>query len=212
MGALLISETKLKDFTNINRNVDMNLLKASVEIAQDVSLQPVLGTKFYDHLLAQVTPTGSTFNADELELVNDYISKFLIQEAYYQSMSSIQFRVMNRGIVTGEMENATAVDTETFKYLRGLQAQRSRFYLMRLQDYLTIGLGQNLFPLYLQQNSIDGMIANKQAGYIPSISLPQASRHGWDLNQYGRFSGGGNGQVYSEQLTAFWNCPECIGL
>ena len=70
MGVLLISEVKLKNFTNINKNVDMDVLKAEVQIAQDIDLQTILGTKFYNHLLSQVSATGNTFNADETELVN----------------------------------------------------------------------------------------------------------------------------------------------
>ena len=69
MGVLLISETKLKAFTNINKNVDMDVLKAEIQIAQDIDLQTILGTLFYDHLLNQVTSTGNTFNADEKKLV-----------------------------------------------------------------------------------------------------------------------------------------------
>ena len=55
MGVLLISETKLKAFTNINRNVDMDVLKAEIQVAQDIDLQTILGTKFYNHLLSQVS-------------------------------------------------------------------------------------------------------------------------------------------------------------
>ena len=210
MGVLLISETKLKAFSQINANVDINLLKSNVEIAQDVELQPVLGTKFYDHLLDQVNATGNTFNADEKIFVDEYVSKYLIQAAYYQSMSSIQFRTMNRGIVHGDMENATSVDTETFKYLRGIQKQRSDFYLMRLQDYLITGRGQNKFPQYNTQSTIDGMIANKQTGYMSSIYLGQASRKGWDLNQLKNMGfNGGSTPAYSEYANAWWNCPDC---
>lgn len=210
MGKLLISETKLKAFTNINQNVDINLLKANVEIAQDVELQPVLGTKFYDHLLDQITATGNTFNADEKILVDEYISKYLIQAAYYQSMAAIQFRVMNRGIVHGDMENASSVDTETFKYLRGIQKQRADFYLMRLQDYLITGRGQNKFPDYNTQSTIDGMVANKQTGYMSSIYLPGASRKGWDLSQLKNMGfNGGSTPAYSEYANAWWNCPDC---
>ena len=39
MGVLLISEVKLKNYTNINKNVDMDVLKAEIQIAQDIDLQ-----------------------------------------------------------------------------------------------------------------------------------------------------------------------------
>ena len=49
MGVLLISEVKLKTYTNINKNVDMDVLKAEIQIAQDIDVQTILGTLFYKH-------------------------------------------------------------------------------------------------------------------------------------------------------------------
>ena len=79
MGVLLISETKLKSYTNINKNVDMDVLKAEIQIAQDIDLQTVLGTKFYKSLMAKVHSDGTnTFTPDELILVNEYIQPYLV--------------------------------------------------------------------------------------------------------------------------------------
>ena len=182
MGVLLISEVKLKAFTNINKNVDMDVLKAEVQIAQDIDLQTILGTKFYNHLLSQVSATGNTFNADETTLVNDYIQPFLIQTAYFNSMPGIMYRSMNRGIVEGTMENATSVDINTFKYLRTIQKQRSDFYMTRLQDYLLIGRGQNKFPDYVTQSTIDGMIPDRSQKYNNGIFLAHTSRKGYSMD------------------------------
>lgn len=128
MGVLLVSETKLKAFTNINKNVDMDVLKAEIQIAQDIDLQTILGTKFYKQLQNQVSATGNTFNADEKELVDDYIQPYLIQTAYFNAMPQLMYRTMNRGIVSGEMENASPIDIETMKYLRSVQKARADFY------------------------------------------------------------------------------------
>ena len=182
MGVLLISETKLKSYTSINRNVDMDILKSEIQIAQDIDLQTLLGTKFYNHLLSQVTATGNTFNADELVLVNDYIQPFLIQQAFWQSLNSLAFRNMNRGVVTGDMENAHAVDLETLKYLRSVQKQRADFYMTRLQDYLLIGRGQNKFPDYVTQSTIDGMIPDRSQKYNNGIFLAHTSRKGYSMD------------------------------
>jgi hypothetical protein len=188
MGVLLISEVKLKNFTNINKNVDMDVLKAEVQIAQDIDLQTILGTKFYNHLLSQVSATGNTFNADETALVNDYIQPFLIQQAYFQSIPHLMYRTMNRGIVEGTMENAASVDIATMQYLRNIQKQRADFYMTRLQDYLLIGRGANKFPDYVSQSTIDGMIPDRSQKYNNGIFLAHASRKGYsmrDLNKKG---------------------------
>jgi hypothetical protein len=183
MGVLLISETKLKNFTNINKNVDMDVLKAEIQIAQDIDLQTILGTLFYNHLLSQVSSTGNTFNADETTLVNDYIQPFLIQQAYFQCIPQLMYRTMNRGIVEGMMENATSVDIETMKYLRTIQKQRADFYMTRLQDYLLIGRGQNKYPQYQTQSSIDGMIPDRSQKYNNGIFLGHTSRKGYSMDK-----------------------------
>jgi hypothetical protein len=205
MGVLLISETKLKNFTNINRNVDMDVLKAEIQIAQDIDLQTILGTLFYDHLLNQVTSTGNTFNADEKKLVDEYIQPFLIQQAYFQAMPNLQFRTMNRGIVEGQMENATSVDIETFKYLRNIQKSRADFYMTRLMDYLLIGYGANQFPQYNTQSTKDGMIPDRTQKYMPGIVLRRTTRKGYNYNDIGL-----NGTpMYSELAHENPPCQDC---
>jgi hypothetical protein len=204
MGALLVSEIKLKNFTNINKNVDMDILKAELQIAQDIDVQTLLGTRFYNHLLSQIQSTGNTFNADEKTLVDDYVAPYLIQTAYFNAMPFIFARTMNNGITMGTMENATSVDIETMKYLRNIQKQRADFYMTRLLDYLLIGKGQNKFPDYVTQSSIDGMIPDRSAKYMNGIALRNSSRKGYDMRQIGKqFS------VYSELEHENPPCQDC---
>jgi hypothetical protein len=201
---LLISENKLKAFTNTNKNVDIDAIRAEIGIAQDIHLQPLLGTKFYDQLLGQISATGNTFNADELTLVNDYIAPFLIQTAYFEMIPHLHYRTMNRAIVQGEMESATAVDIETMKYLRTIQGQRADFYKMRLQDYLITGRGQNLFPAYNTYSTIDGMIPDKSSKYNSPIYLNHTTRYGYSKQQLGRSI-----PMYSEMDHYDPPCSDC---
>ena len=204
MGVLLISETKLKAFTNINKNVDMDVLKAEVQIAQDIDLQTILGTLFYQHLLDQVSATGNTFNADEKTLVDDYVQPYLIQTAYFNAIPQIMYRTMNNGITSGTMENASAVDIETMKYLRSIQKQRADFYSQRLLDYLLMGRGQNLFPQYNTASTIDGMIPDRTQKYNNGIFLRHVTRKGWNMQDINKSM-----SVYSEMDNAFRDCPDC---
>jgi hypothetical protein len=204
MGVLLISEVKLKNFTNINKNVDMDVLKAEVQIAQDIDLQTILGTKFYNHLLSQVSATGNTFNAAETTLVNDYVQPFLVQQAYFQAIPHLMYRTMNRGIVEGTMESATSVNIDTMKYLRTIQKQRADFYMTRLQDYLLIGRGQNQFPSYVSQSTIDGMIPNRSQKYNNGIYLAHTTRKGYSTKNLDK-----QFTVYSELENENPPCQDC---
>jgi hypothetical protein len=216
MGVLLISEVKLKNFTNINKNVDIDVLKAEVQVAQDIDLQTILGSKFYHHLLAQVGPSGNTFNSEELILVNEYIQPYLIQTAYWNAIPHIMYRTMNRGIVEGTMQDASSVNIETMKYLRSLQKQRADFYSQRLLDYLLTGRGQNKFPDYLNASTIDGMVPDRVQKFNNGIFLAHSTRKGWSGKVVRNLSGnnggvgGGDMSVYSEYAQNWWNCPDCM--
>jgi hypothetical protein len=154
--------------------------------------------------LNQISVTGNTFNSDELTLVNEYIAPYLIQTAYFEMIPSLHYRTMNRGIVQGEMESATSVDTETMKYLRGIQFQRANFYKMRLQDYLITGRGQNLFPDYNTYSTIDGMIPDKGSKYNSPIYLNHTTRYGYSKQQLGRSI-----PMYSEMDHYDPPCSDC---
>ena len=206
-NVLLVSEGKLKAFTNINKNVDIDAIRAELSVAQDLHLQPLLGTKFYKHLLAQVSSTGNTFNSDELELVNEYISPFLINVSYFEMIPHLHYRTMNRGIVEGQMESATSVDAETMKYLRNIQKQRSEFYKQRLQDYLITGEGQNKFPDYLSYSTLDGMVPDKSSKYNSPIVLNHTTRYGYSKRGYP--GGMGNLKSYSEIEASNPDCYDC---
>jgi hypothetical protein len=204
MGVLLVSETKLKAFTNINKNVDMDVLKAELQIAQDINVQTILGTKFYVHLLDQITATGNTLNANEKTLVDDYISPWLIQQAYADAMPHLWARTMNRGIVEGQMENANSIDVGTMQYLRTIQKQRADFYLTRLQDYLLIGKGNGQFPQYLSANTNEGMLPDKTQKYNNGIFLNKVTRTGYNMKQIAKVM-----PVYSEIEHENPPCSDC---
>lgn len=211
MGVLLISEVKLKNFTNINKNVDMDVLKAEIQVAQDIDLQTILGSKFYHHLLSQVTATGNTFNADEKILVDDYIQPYLIQTAYFNAIPHLMYRTLNRGIQQGNNEFGSPVEIETMKYLRSLQKQRADFYSQRLLDYLLTGRGQNKFPDYNNATTLDGMVPDRVQKFNNGIFLRHSTRKGWSFNGITNLNGGGGViQPYSEQGEAWWNCPDCF--
>ena len=46
----IISEANLRQFTDINKNVDSELLKNAIREAQDIETQRILGTKLYNKI------------------------------------------------------------------------------------------------------------------------------------------------------------------
>jgi hypothetical protein len=76
--------------------------------------------------------------------------------------------------------------------------------MTRLQDYLLIGRGQNKFPQYVTQSSIDGMIPDRSQKYYNGIALTHSSRKGYDMQQIAKSM-----TVYSELEHENPPCQDC---
>jgi len=88
---LLISEAKVRQFTDINNNVDTELIKNNIRIAQDYYLQSTIGTNLYVKLQNDVV-SGSLSGYYET-LLNDYAQDFILYATYYETLESIYLRL-----------------------------------------------------------------------------------------------------------------------
>ena len=140
----MVSETKLKAFTDINENVSVDILLPNIQIAQDIGCQTLLGTKFYNSLRTKIQ--GQTLNPEETILLEEYIQPYLLHRAYYEALPSIYMRIINKGIVVGQTEEGNAASVGEMRYLRNIQQNRYEFYSQRLMDYIKANQGD--FPDY----------------------------------------------------------------
>lgn len=166
MGILLVSAEKIKAFTNINENVDEALLLANIQIATDIGLQNLLGTKYLNHI--KDAAQNSTLTSAETTLLQDYIQPYLIQRSYYESIPEIWARIMNKSIIVGNTEQGSPVSASEMKYLRSITQDRYEFYAQRLIDY--IKNNPNDYPEYYSYSSTDGMPPKKE-NYFNGIHI-----------------------------------------
>lgn len=174
---LLISETKLKNFTTINQNIDMALLTSCIYMAQELGLQTLIGTKGYDYytnLVKQVQLSGATMSQPDRIMLDDYIAPYLIHRAYYEAMPEIFARKMNKAIVVGNTEQGSSVDLKGMAYLRDIEQGRYEFYAQRMQD--RIRSYSNEYPWYYNYSDKDGMPNSKQT-YFSGIHIAPGMRY-----------------------------------
>lgn len=152
-NTFIISEAKLRQFTDINDNVDTELLKNAVRVAQDIELQRIIGTKLYRSLLSQIDAGPVWTNSNYQTLVNDYIQDFLLFAAYYEALEAIYLRPRNNGLLvpTGG-ENSTNVDRSVYDMKRQSVNNKFQYYGERLANY--IAEEQALFPELNSANKI----------------------------------------------------------
>ncbi len=175
---LLISETKIKSFTNLNENVYVDDIIPGIITTQDIDLQPMLGSKFYDGLKARVL--AGTQTADETELLDNYIAPFLLNKALYHILPSIKWKLLNKSVLSPNSETATTISLEEFQYIRNDQQQTSVWYEERLRHYLVEY--SNLYPEY-QSPDMKGVIPDASESTTNQWSLPSTNSNGAYINQ-----------------------------
>ena len=167
--ALLISEQRVKQYTNLDNNVRMEEITPFIIQSQDLYLQPRLGTKFFDRLKAGVI--AGDLSADEKSLLNDYISPMLAQYSVYMMLPGLKYKLVEKGIVSGTSEETAATSLQELEYLRNSTMETAQFYDERLRDHLR-DLPAATFPEYAQPGT-DGMSPDHQTAYFAGLVVPK---------------------------------------
>jgi hypothetical protein len=175
-NTFLISETKLREFTDIANNVDSALIKNAIRESQDIGLQRIIGTLLYEKImdLVDAGTIGDSANAAYKTLLDDYIQDFLIYAAYYYALDSIYIRSRNDGLIrpTGG-ENSESVDRSIYNMKRQSVENKMEYYADRLTNYIIEE--ENSYPelnesnkLYEQNPNYD---SKYRAGFVFSKDL-----------------------------------------
>ena len=144
-NTLLISEAKVKAFTDINNNLDPSLIKSTIREAQIIHITRLLGTKLYDKIIDDVD--AGTLTGNYKSLVDDYVQDALLYWSYYESLESIYLRPRNNGLLQPQGgDNALSVDMLIYDKKRRSVKNKAEYFSERLVDYLCFN--NSLFPEY----------------------------------------------------------------
>lgn len=139
----LISEAKIRQYTDMNDNVDSKLIVNAIREAQDIELQRILGTLLYDNILNYVA--AGTLSGAYQTLVDDYVQNFLLYAVYYNTLEAIYLRPRNNGLlIPNGGENSDSADRSMYNVKRQSIKNKSEFYAEKLSQYLIEN--QNTFP------------------------------------------------------------------
>jgi len=174
---LLISWTKVKQYTSINDSLDPDLIKNNIRIAQDIQLQRIVGTLLYQKLidLVKTDTIGDAENSDYKTLLDDYIQDMLLYAAYYETLESIFIRPKNNGLLTPNGgENSDSVDKQRYEMTRTSVLNKFEYYADRLSKYLVETQAQ--FPELNENTLLYQQIADYGSQYRSPIVFSQNTR------------------------------------
>lgn len=165
-NTFLISEAKLREFTDIANNVDSALIKNAIRESQDIGLQRIIGTLLYDKImnLVDANTIGDSANSAYKTLLDDYIQDFLIYAAYYYALDSIYIRSRNDGLIrpTGG-ENSEPVERTIYNMKRQSVQNKMEYYAERLTNYIIEE--ENSYPELNESNKLYEQVPNYDSKY-----------------------------------------------
>lgn len=168
---LLISETTLKKYTVVNDNVDAAYITPSIVKAQEIGLQPLIGSVLYRKLCEVAdTPPDERTEADQpyVDLINEYVTPYLCNKTTAEVQWAVFAKIKNNGIVTSQDQQTQQMSIGDCEYLRKKYDYDADFYGGRLTDYLKANT--NTYPEYMKRESCADIKADADA-YKTNIVL-----------------------------------------
>ena len=85
---LLISEAKIRAFSDLNESVDDALMVNGIREAQDIAIQPIIGTKLYNTLITKID--NNSVSGSYTTLIDDYIQPALVYASLYNITEEVE--------------------------------------------------------------------------------------------------------------------------
>lgn len=196
-NVLLISENKLKNFTDIDPNVTSSVLLPFISVCQQTKLEYIIGARYYKSLLNQVANNTIQNNETDFNFLTYFAQPLLIWAAYAECLPSVFMRIKNNGIVTGSENTVT---TKDMQYMQQRADDRSQFFEQRMIQEIIFN--SNLYPLCFGYTTNDGLVPHLGKNYFSGVHLYNGqwtNSPGYMMKTYGL-------QTYSDPTYA------CCGL
>jgi hypothetical protein len=146
MESTLITTVDLKKLTAISQNMDVALLEPHLLIAQQLYLEPVLGTALYTDIINKFdSVTGLT--GASLTLYNDYIVPALAYASWFCAAPFLHFKTQRQGVGVQTSDSQTPVTVEELSLYVARIENLMNYYLNRITNYLVEDNYVN-FPLF----------------------------------------------------------------
>lgn len=135
---LLINRDDIMRITALKGNIDEDKILPHVKTAQDIHLQPVIGTRLLDKCKALIEADELDDPANEIykQLVYVYITPALVFYTMADTLPFLQYEIANGGIFQHQSENSATPPVEEVDKLLQKFKDKGEFYGNRLTDWL----------------------------------------------------------------------------
>lgn len=141
---LFLSPQYIVNNTTLNEQVEQNLLKSPIQVAQDKHAENYLGTRLYKKLLQDIEDDDLTGNY--LTLFDDYVTPMILWWTMVEAYPYLYIKLDNGTLAIRTGDNFTPVAPDQYKILMDAARNNAQMYTDRLIKYLCNNA--SLFPEY----------------------------------------------------------------
>jgi len=167
---LLINRDDIMTLTGTGGNVDTDKFYPHIKTAQDMHLQPVIGTDLYNKLLTIVGDDTWDDASNEVyaTLISTYITPFLVYFTMVDFLPFQLYQIQNAGVFRSTSDNGITADTTDIQLMVNAFRNKAEFNNRRLNDYLCNN--STLFPEYTSNTDSD-MYPDSGTGTFQGIQI-----------------------------------------
>ena len=169
MATYFITESYLKSQTPITANVDVTDVTPFIKTQSEMRVQPILGTYFYDIILAKYN--AQTLTANE-EILVSKIQPLIAWRSAEDAVFNLTYQLKNKGLQKQDGDNSTSVSPDEMAFGMKMYSQKAAFYEQRLFKYLEDN--RDLFADFTSKSNTDSDIKPLDTGgggYLENIMI-----------------------------------------
>ena len=146
---LFVNGAYLKTITPLSNAVDENWLAPAILSAQDMHVQPLLGTALYEAIKTRIT--SNTLTGVYLTLTDKYLRKTTAWWAMVELLPNLYVHMTYGGLVIRSSENTNSISERDLNREVERARQKAKFYAYQAHRYLCAY--SSSFPEYNQYQS-----------------------------------------------------------
>jgi hypothetical protein len=170
--ALFLSEDFLKENTQVSKNVDIKYIKEAILWAQDSEIQTVVGTTYYNALIADII--AGTLTGVDKALMDNYIQPCLKHYVTSECVRMAHYKITNKGLQIQNSEQSQPAFKSDVDYICESELNKAQWYKARLINYLCEY--SSLFPDYANPASGTDIIQPSSNAFKSPIFLGRTQK------------------------------------
>lgn len=167
VSVFLISEQTLKADSLINDNTGTEFIRPAIELAQDIHLQELIGTKLLNKICSLVQNDTIVQYPDYKALLDEYITPYLEWMVTSLIQLPIAFKTRNLGVIQTNDDRVNNLGLKDVQVLEQYYANKAAFYATRMSKFLKANT--NIYPEYCSCDNCADFHSNPNSFRLPTV-------------------------------------------